>query len=711
MAHARPPPDRRRSSATVVDFGDDDRCCVEALGVPPVARRPAVGATCGGVTNFQLGRRWIFRATTGTSAGQAIRYALVSAASAGWNALGEHARRTIALGVQYVARARARRRSSSACSGTSPCSASSSSARPRCPSESRPHRAAVRAQPKDQKVHLKTVVPGPRSRALREREDAHIAPGLQGYAVMAGIAVDHAAGSAVTDVDGNTFLDFIGGIGVNALGHSHPAVVRRASSEQVARASRRLVHLARRASISSSASPRTRPAPGAPPRAALLERRRGRRERAPPRQEPHQEERVRELLGRLPRQDDGRALAHGLDLQGGPRPDGARARTSSRTPTAIAARSARRTRRAASRCVEVGRKQLKMAAAGAIAAVIVEPMQGTAGNVIPPDDFLPAVRSIADELDALLIADEMITGFGRTGRYWGVDHSRRAPGHRHHRQGLRRRLPALGPHHHRRDRRAPSPGRSRRARRRATAAIRSAPRPARPRSAPSTTSASSRTRATSAPRCSPSSRPFVDDYPFVGEVRGRGLFLGIELVRDKKTKEPLSRTVTRAHLRRVRAPRPLHDGLRAELPPPAGAHHRPRDGQERHRRPPRGLRSRRSESELWEADVTRFWRHMRALWPRVDAAPARCRFSCTPSGRSWRRISALGARRHPDRGARSSPSRSVRGRKKLFVGVYPIGLVGLLYDAMRSSRTSASRRSASTSAISAPSRCSSSASR
>src|SRR5262249_43360584 len=54
---------------------------------------------------------------------------------------------------------------------------------------------------------------------------------------------------------------------------------------------------------------------------------------------------------------------------------------------------------------------------------IVEPMQGTAGNVIPPDEFLRAARSIADEHDALLIVDEMITGFGRTGRYWGLEHS------------------------------------------------------------------------------------------------------------------------------------------------------------------------------------------------------------------------------------------------------------------------------------------------
>src|SRR5258708_5623507 len=88
--------------------------------------------------------------------------------------------------------------------------------------------------PKDQKVHLTTVVPGPKSQALRRREDAHIAPGLQGYALMAGIVVDHALGSAVTDVDGNTFLDFIGAIGVGSLGHAHPRVVD-AVQRQVAR--------------------------------------------------------------------------------------------------------------------------------------------------------------------------------------------------------------------------------------------------------------------------------------------------------------------------------------------------------------------------------------------------------------------------------------------------------------------------------------------
>src|SRR5207237_7838561 len=71
--------------------------------------------------------------------------------------------------------------------------------------------------------------------------------------------------------------------------------------------------------------------------------------------------------------------------------------------------------------------QIKNSSSGDVAAVLVEPMQGTAGNVIPPDDWLPAIHSVAKELDALLIADEMITGFGRTGKMWGVEHTATDP--------------------------------------------------------------------------------------------------------------------------------------------------------------------------------------------------------------------------------------------------------------------------------------------
>ena len=57
-----------------------------------------------------------------------------------------------------------------------------------------------------------------------------------------------------------------------------------------------------------------------------------------------------------------------------------------------------------------------------IAALVVEPVQGEAGAVVPPDDYLPRARELCTRFGALLVADEIQTGFGRTGKLWGVDH-------------------------------------------------------------------------------------------------------------------------------------------------------------------------------------------------------------------------------------------------------------------------------------------------
>ena len=57
-----------------------------------------------------------------------------------------------------------------------------------------------------------------------------------------------------------------------------------------------------------------------------------------------------------------------------------------------------------------------------IAGVIMEPIQGEAGAIVPPDDFWPRIRKACDEYGALLIADEVQTGLGRTGKLFGVDH-------------------------------------------------------------------------------------------------------------------------------------------------------------------------------------------------------------------------------------------------------------------------------------------------
>jgi putrescine aminotransferase len=61
------------------------------------------------------------------------------------------------------------------------------------------------------------------------------------------------------------------------------------------------------------------------------------------------------------------------------------------------------------------------------AAVVLEPVQGEAGGVVPPADYLPRAREICTRHGSLLIADEIQTGMGRTGKLWGVDHTGTVP--------------------------------------------------------------------------------------------------------------------------------------------------------------------------------------------------------------------------------------------------------------------------------------------
>jgi 4-aminobutyrate aminotransferase-like enzyme len=399
---------------------------------------------------------------------------------------------------------------------------------------------SIPSHPLNQKVVKKTSIPGPKSIALRTREDAHIAPGLQGYAVQAGVAVESAVGSAVTDVDGNTLLDIIGGIGVNALGHSHPKMVRAIGDQMVAASVGSFTSGARVELVERLAT--HAPAPGVH-RVQLYS---------------SGAEAVESAL-RLAKSFTGKYEMvsfwggfHGktmgaLSLMGstfkdklGPMVPGSHIvpyANCYRCPVNLTYPSC------GIACAELARKQVKAQCAGAVAAVIVEPMQGTAGNIVPPDEFLPIVRDIAHELGALFIADEMITGFGRTGKYWGTGHSGAAPD-----------IVTIG--------KAFGGGF--------------------PLSGVLTTDEISKASPWSVPSGSSSSyggnplgaaagaaalriideealaenakivggallemlRPFEGDYPFVGHVAGRGLFLGVELVKDKKTKEPLSRKVT-----------------------------------------------------------------------------------------------------------------------------------------------------------------------
>src|SRR5438270_1706908 len=89
----------------------------------------------------------------------------------------------------------------------------------------------VRRMAATRSIHLQTDVPGPRSRAILERKDRVVADPLSAYLP---IVAAEGRGSTLTDVDGNTFLDFAGGVGCLNVGHAHPRVVE-AVQEQAAR--------------------------------------------------------------------------------------------------------------------------------------------------------------------------------------------------------------------------------------------------------------------------------------------------------------------------------------------------------------------------------------------------------------------------------------------------------------------------------------------
>ncbi len=74
-------------------------------------------------------------------------------------------------------------------------------------------------------------------------------------------------------------------------------------------------------------------------------------------------------------------------------------------------------------CVDFIREAVTELATNDVAAIVCEPIQGWGGSVVPPDDWLPKVRRLCDELGILLFADEVLTCMGRTGKMFCVDHS------------------------------------------------------------------------------------------------------------------------------------------------------------------------------------------------------------------------------------------------------------------------------------------------
>src|SRR6188472_4258278 len=385
------------------------------------------------------------------------------------------------------------------------------------------------------------TVPGPRSKAIFDREAEAMAPGLQSIALYSQIAVDRAQGCTIYDVDGNEYLDFIAGIAVGSVGHCHPHYVKRIS-EQLTRSTfgsfttetrarflelvsdllpEGITHIQLFSGGAEAVEAAFRLAKSVTKKFEFVGFWGGYHGKTAG---------VLGLLGGSYRNHQG-PFPPGMHLS--PYANCYRCPWKLEYPSCGLA------------CAEHLRNVMKNDTQGEVAAIVLEPMQGTAGNVVPPDDFVHAVRDIADEFGALLIADEILTGFGRTGTMWASEQFDLAPDIMTIGKGIGGGFPL-------------------------SAVASSFERmSARPFGEPSGSSSSYggnplaaaaglgaveiiiheklvENSARLGAQMLAALKELQQKYRFIGDVRGRGLMIGVEMVADRKTKEPLDKAITLA---------------------------------------------------------------------------------------------------------------------------------------------------------------------
>ena len=270
--------------------------------------------------------------------------------------------------------------------------------------------------------HIITELPGPRARALIARDDAVVSPSLtRAYPLVA----ETGDGYVVTDVDGNRFLDFAAGIAVCSTGHRHPKVV-----EAIKAQADRLIHIA----ATDFYEPRyleltehlARIAPFAEAARVFLTN--------------SGTEAVEGAI-KLARHHTHRAGLIAFEGAFHGRTMGALSLTNSKIkqragfgpllPMVYHAPYPRiRSWKEGSGGdgsaeLEVLRRTIlgRLIAPDDVAAIVIEPIQGEGGYFPAPASFLRGLREICDEHGILLVADEVQSGMGRTGRWWAIQHA------------------------------------------------------------------------------------------------------------------------------------------------------------------------------------------------------------------------------------------------------------------------------------------------
>jgi len=264
-------------------------------------------------------------------------------------------------------------------------------------------------------IDLKTGIPGPRSSEILARKEQVVADPLS---VFLPVVIDHGQGARLTDVDGNTFIDFTGGVGCLNVGHSHPQVVE-AVQEQSARflhtdftivpyevyvtLAERLIAVSpfRGAAKAAFFNAGTEAVENAVKFARSYTKRPA----------------VIAFEGGF----HGRTLL-AMSLTSKTHPYKAGLGPFSPEVYRVPFAQDYRGPSAADALAALERALVTTVAAETVAAIVIEPVQGEGGFVVAPQEFLQGVRRICDDNGIVLVIDEVQTGFGRTGKMFAIEH-------------------------------------------------------------------------------------------------------------------------------------------------------------------------------------------------------------------------------------------------------------------------------------------------
>ena len=266
-------------------------------------------------------------------------------------------------------------------------------------------------------------VPGPKARAILERDRAVVS---HAYGRVADFVMSHGLGSQVYDVDGNRFVDFVSGIAVNSTGHSHPHVVRAIQQQ-----AEKFLHISSDYYHESWVRLSERLDEIAPfsEQASVFLANSG-------------TEAVEGAI-KLARYYTGRPYFVGFMGGFHGRTLGSLGFTASKTTQRRGFLPIREVTHIPYPYeyrpvlamqpgdVDYGETVVNylekivfksILAPEDVAAVLVEPIQGEGGYVVPPASFFPRLRELCDRHGILLIADEVQAGMGRTGKWWAIEH-------------------------------------------------------------------------------------------------------------------------------------------------------------------------------------------------------------------------------------------------------------------------------------------------